>query len=172
MKAALILPVALALLALAEYSFESGTDLAIFNGTAVDTLNGGANSTELTRVKRQGGCGCGCGCCCCRPRCCCCCCRVVCCRVCCCRPCCCRPCCGCGGGCGGGCGCGCGGGRKRRSLADLSHKLMNKIAALVSSTPVEAPSTTEAPVFDGDSTEAPVKHVTVAQIDAFGRRLF
>lgn len=37
----------------------------------VDTLNfpiNTSNSTELTRVKRQGGgCGCGCGCCCCRP---------------------------------------------------------------------------------------------------------
>uniref|UniRef100_A0AC35TGJ5 Uncharacterized protein n=1 Tax=Rhabditophanes sp. KR3021 TaxID=114890 RepID=A0AC35TGJ5_9BILA len=32
-------------------------------------------------------------------------------------------------GCGGGGCCGCGGGRKRRSLEALSHKLMNKIAA-------------------------------------------
>uniref|UniRef100_A0A914YA89 Uncharacterized protein n=1 Tax=Panagrolaimus superbus TaxID=310955 RepID=A0A914YA89_9BILA len=71
----------------------------------------GGNETHV-RQKRS------CGCCCCRP--CCCCCRPPC-------------CCGCGGcGC---CGCG-GGGRKRRAIQELSHKLMNKKCCRICSTTI------------------------------------
>ncbi|TKR88056.1 hypothetical protein L596_012354 [Steinernema carpocapsae] len=147
----------------------NSTALQLSNGTSlatVDTLSSGhdlSNSTELVRSKRQGG-GCGCGCCCCRPRCCCCrprcccCCVRCCCRVVCCRPCC-RPCCG---GCGCGCGCGGGGfGRKRRSLTDLTHKLMDKQAQIVA----------EFVAFEETTTAAP-EVISIAQMDSFGRRSY
>uniref|UniRef100_A0A7E4VZZ4 Agouti domain-containing protein n=1 Tax=Panagrellus redivivus TaxID=6233 RepID=A0A7E4VZZ4_PANRE len=171
------------------------TEVALANVTVVDTLNtelsvAGGNETELTRVKRSGCCGCCCCrpcCCCCRPCCCCCCkpccccCRCCCCRCCCCccKPCCCcccRPCCCCGG-----CGCcGCGG-RKRRSIAALTHKLMDQQAAIVraSAEVVESEfeattTTTEAAAVAllASTTSAPVEAITIAQMDSYGRRQF
>uniref|UniRef100_A0AC35G9W3 Uncharacterized protein n=1 Tax=Panagrolaimus sp. PS1159 TaxID=55785 RepID=A0AC35G9W3_9BILA len=104
------------------------------------------------------------------------------CGCCCCRPC----CCGCGG-----CGCcGCGGGRKRRAIQELSHKLMNKNvaqftqqndsseieeseAAAATTAILEAETTTpEATKIVETTTLAAIRKMTNAKIDSFGRRQF
>jgi hypothetical protein len=98
-----------------------------------------------------------------------------------------RPCCcGCGG-----CGCcGCGGGRKRRAIQELSHKLMNKNvaqftqqndsseieeseAAAATTAILEAETTTpEATKIVETTTLAAIRKMTNAKIDSFGRRQF
>jgi hypothetical protein len=95
-----------------------------------------------------------------------------------------RPCCcGCGG-----CGCcGCGGGRKRRAIQELSHKLMNKNVAqftqqndsseieeskAAATTAIPEAATTEASKIVETTTLAAIRKMINAKIDSFGRRQF
>uniref|UniRef100_A0A914YST9 Uncharacterized protein n=1 Tax=Panagrolaimus superbus TaxID=310955 RepID=A0A914YST9_9BILA len=167
-----------------EAATVGSNELATTSMAIVDTLNtvdetglevAGGNETHIRQKRSCGCCCCRPCCCCCKPCCCCCrcccqcCCRCCCCCCrpccCCCRPCCCccRPCCGC---------CGCGGGRKRRSIQALTHKLMDKQAALLRSAEYAdavIPSTTTTVAVPEEEARSTTAIYTNAHIDGFGR---